>query len=192
MMHAGETSITLRRWHREIEKAVEESAIPYTIIQPNTFMQSLLMNAETVKSANALFMPQGGGKVSMVDVRDIAAVAVACLTEFGHDGKKYTITGREALSNYEIAEKLTTVLGRKIIYYDVNPEQAKDSMLKMATPSWMVKTLLELFAVCKAGDCAEVSPFVEQILERSPLSFDQFLGENAAAYTPVGEVTGAA
>ena len=89
----------------------------------------------------------------MLDVRDIAAVAVVCLTEIGHEGKKYPITGSEALSNSEIAEKLGNVLGRKIIYYDVDPEQAKDSMLKMGIPSWMVNTLLELFAVCKAGDC---------------------------------------
>lgn len=192
MMKANETSITLRRWHREVEKAVEESAIPYTILQPNTFMQSLLMNVETVKSANALFMPQGGGKVSLVDVRDIAAVAVVCLTESGHDGKKYPITGTEALSNYEIAERLGNVLGRKIIYYDVDPEQAKDSMLKVGMPSWMVNPLLELLAVCKAGDCAEVSPFVEQIAKRNPLSFDQFLRENTAVFSPAGEVTGAA
>jgi len=192
MIQASETSITLRRWHREVEKAVEESAIPYTILQPNTFMQSLLMNAETVKSANALFMPQGSGKVSMVDVRDIAAVAVVCLTEMGHDGKKYSITGREALSDYEIAERLGKVLGREIIYYDVDPDQAKDSMLKMGMPFWMVNTLLELFAVSKAGDCAEVTPFVEQILKRNPLSFDQFLGENATVFSPAREVTGAA
>lgn len=188
MMKASKAAITLRRWHREVEETVEESAIPYTILQPNTFMQSLLMNVETVKSANALFMPQGNGKVSIVDVRDIAAVAVVCLTEIGHEGKKYSITGREALSNSEIAEKLGNVLGRKIIYYDVDPEQAKDSMLKIGMPSWMVTTLLELFAVCKVGDCAEVSPCAEQILKRNPLLVDQFLKENAAAFTPAGEV----
>ena len=192
LMHGNDESITLRRWHSEVERAVEESGIPYTILQPNTFMQSFLMNAETIKSANAFFMPQGEGKVSAVDVRDIAAVATACLTESGHEGKKYTITGGEALSNGELAEKLSNVLGRKITYYDVTPEQARDSMTKAALPGWMVQTLLELFAVSKAGDVAEVSPAIEQILHRKPITFDQFLAENAQAFRPAGEVAGAA
>jgi uncharacterized protein YbjT (DUF2867 family) len=193
LMHASELSITLRQWHCEVEKAIETSGIRYTILQPNTFMQSLLMNAETVKSANALFMPQGDGKVSLVDVRDIAAVAVACLMESGHEGKKYTVTGGEALSNAEIAERLTKLQGRTITYYDVSPEQAGESMTTAGLPAWMVQTLLELFEVCKAGDCAEVSPVIEQILERKPISFDQFLSETADAFRPAtGEVAGAA
>jgi uncharacterized protein YbjT (DUF2867 family) len=61
-MHASELSIMLRQWHCEVEKAIETSGIPYTTLQPNTFMQSLLMNAGSVKSASALFMPQGDGK----------------------------------------------------------------------------------------------------------------------------------
>jgi len=193
LMHASESSITLRQWHRKVEKAVEASGIPYTILQPNTFMQSLLMNSETVKSANALFMPQGDGKVSVVDVRDIAAVAVACLTEPGHEGKKYTVTGDKALSNGEIAQKLTKILGRTITYYDVSPEQARQSMLSAGMPGWMIETLLELFEICKADDCAELSPVVEQILKRKPLTFDEFLAENVAAFQPAaGGVAGAA
>ena len=193
LMHASESSITLRQWHREVEKAVEASGIPYTILQPNTFMQSLLMNADTVKSANALFMPQGDGKVSAVDVRDIAAVAVACLTDSGHEGKKYTVTGCTALSNSEIAETLSEVLGRTITYYDVGVDQARQSMLSAGMPGWMIETLLELFDVCKADGCAEVSPVVEQILKRKPIAFDQFLTENVTAFQPAADgVAGAA
>jgi len=193
LMHASEFSITLRQWHREVEKAVETSGIPYTILQPNTFMQSLLLNAETVKSANALFIPQGDGKVSLVDVRDIAAVAIACLTEPGHEGQKYIVTGGTALPNNEIAEKLTNLLGRTITYYDVSPEQARESMTSAGMPAWMVQTLIELFEVSKAGDCAEVSPVIEQILKRKPILFDQFLSENAGAFRPAtGDVAGAA
>jgi uncharacterized protein YbjT (DUF2867 family) len=193
LMHASEFSITLRQWHREVEKAVEQCGIPYTILQPNTFMQSLLMNAETVKAANALFIPQGDGKVSAVDVRDIAAVAVACLTESGHEGKRYTVTGDKAFSNAELAGKLTKVLGRTITYYDVSLEQARESMTSAGMPAWMVQTLLELFEVSKAGDCAEVSSNVEQILKRKPITFEQFLNENADAFRPAtGGVAGAA
>lgn len=92
-MGASENAITIGRWHYAVERAIEASGIPYTILQPNTFMQSYFMNAETIKTANAFYMPQGDGKVSLVDVRDIAAVAVACLTDGGHRGKNMCSPG---------------------------------------------------------------------------------------------------
>jgi uncharacterized protein YbjT (DUF2867 family) len=189
---ASEDSITMGRWHREVEKAVEGSGIPYTILKPNTFMQSYFMQAETIKQTDAFYMPQGSGKVSLIDVRDIAAAAVKCLTEPGHEGKTYSLTGGEALSNDEIALKLTAALGRKISYQDVTPGQAHDLMAKAGVPEWMVNSLLELFAVCKAGYAAEVSPAVETILTRKPITFGQFVGENVEVFRANREVAGIA
>jgi uncharacterized protein YbjT (DUF2867 family) len=191
-MGASENAITIGRLHREVEKAIEGSGIPYTILQPNTFMQSYLVNADTIKSTSAFYMPQGDGKVSLVDVRDIAAIAVACLTEAGHQGKKYVITGEEALSNVHIAEKLTHALAKKTTYVDVTPEQAKEAMAKSGVSPWMIQCLLELFAISKAGYVAEVSPVVKQVLKRDPISFDQFLEENDAAFRADHEIAGVA
>ena len=170
--------ITLGRWHAQVEKALERSGIPYTILQPNTFMQSYFMHAPSIKAQSAFYLPQGDGKVSVVDVRDIAAVAVVALTESGHEGRKYTITGGEALSNYEIAEMLSKALGRKISYVDVTEEKARDSMRGQGMPDWFVNALLELLQISRAGDVAKVSPVVEQILKRKPISFDQFLSDH--------------
>jgi uncharacterized protein YbjT (DUF2867 family) len=177
-MGASETAITMGRWHREVEKALEASGITFTILQPNTFMQSYLMNVESIKQRSAFYLPQGDGRVSLVDVRDIAAVAVACLTEDGHQGKKYVLTGGEALSNAEIAQKVTEVLGTQICYRDVSPKQAENSMTSSGMPRWMVQCFLELFEISKAGYVAEISPIVEQVLKRKPISFDQFLRDN--------------
>ena len=191
-MGASDKAITIGRWHREVEKAIEASGIPYTILQPNTFMQSYLMNADAIKSSSAFYLPQGNGKVSLVDVRDIAAVAVACLLEGGHQSKKYVITGGEALSNVQIAEKLTNGLGKTITYVDVTAEEAKESMAKSGMSSWMIRSLLELFAISKAGDVAEISPVVKQVLKRDPISFDQFLQENIATFRPDRQTAGVA
>lgn len=191
-MGASDTAISIGRWHREVEKTVENSGIPYTILQPNTFMQSYFMQAESIQRSNAFYMPQGEGKVSLVDVRDIAAVAVACLCAKGHEGEKHVLTGPEALSNGEIAQKLTSALGRKITYYDVTPDQAQESMAKAGMPAWQIQTLLELFEVSKRGWVAEVSPAVEEILKRKPISFDHFLAQNISAFRPDREVAGVA
>ena len=178
---ASAAGITLGRWHRQVEQAVENSGIPYTILQPNTFMQSYLMHAQSIRASNVFYLPQGEGKVSLVDVRDIAAAATACLTEPGHAGKTYVITGGEALSNAEIARRMGTLLGRKITYCDLTARKAEESMTAAMFPVWMIRSLLELFEWCKGGHAEGVSNAVEQLLARKPLCFDQFLSENTAA-----------
>src|SRR5262249_45232104 len=78
---ASEQASTMQRWHRAVEEAVEASGIANTILRPNTFMQGYL-DAESIKRDGAFYMPVGDAKISLVDVRDIAAMAVACLTDF--------------------------------------------------------------------------------------------------------------
>jgi uncharacterized protein YbjT (DUF2867 family) len=73
----------------------------------------------------------GSAKVSYIDLRDIAAVAVTVLSKPGHEGKKYVLTGPEALSNSDIAAKFSIALSKKVQYFDVTPEQAEESMRTM-------------------------------------------------------------
>ena len=114
-------------------------------------MQSYVMNADTIKRDQTLFMPMGNGKIGLIDVRDIAAVAVACLTEPCHEGKKYVLTGPEALSNFDVAEKLSDALGKRVVYADVSPLQSEEAMKKAGMPAWQIRVLLELFQICKDG-----------------------------------------
>jgi len=74
----------------------------------------VIYSSPTINTQNAFYGVQGDGKVSHIDIRDIAAVAVKALTEDGHEGKAYTLTGREALSNARCAEILSEEIGREI------------------------------------------------------------------------------
>ncbi len=68
---------TIGRIHREEEKIIEESGIPYTFLRPSFFMQNFVKNlGHNIKTQNAFYLPAGDGKLSFVDVRDIAAVAI--------------------------------------------------------------------------------------------------------------------
>jgi uncharacterized protein YbjT (DUF2867 family) len=74
--------------------------IPFTFLCPNFFMQNFV-NFYLCKNQSSIYLPAGDGKVSVVDVRDIAAVAVQALTNNKndiHSGKAYTITGPESIS----------------------------------------------------------------------------------------------
>jgi uncharacterized protein YbjT (DUF2867 family) len=183
---AGPDGITMARWHWEVERAVEDSGIPFTILQPNTFMQSYFSHAPSIAASNTFYLPQGSASVSLVDVRDIAAVAAACLTEDGHEGKHYIVTGAKALSNDEIADELSSLLGRTITYTDVPPERMRRSLEGAGVPGWMTAALLELFALCKAGYAAGIFPTVASVAHRAPIPFERFLWDHAAAFGAEG------
>src|SRR6476661_2017303 len=113
-----EPGITIGRLHRQEEKIIEESGIPYTFLRPGAFMQNFVnFFGQTIKNESAFYLPTRDGKVSFVDVRDIAAVATEILLTKSdgsqqHKNKAYDITGHEALSYSQVAEILSKVIGR--------------------------------------------------------------------------------
>lgn len=174
--------ITMGKWHGEVERAIEDSHLRWTFVQPASFFQNYPGYADTIKSQNAFYLPLGDGKVSLVDARDIAAVAVAALAQDGHAGKRYAVTGGESLSNTDIAAIFSDVLGREIKYVDVPEITANEQMKKAGTPDWMVKLVAELAAVGKAGYLAELVPTVRQVTGEKPRTFRAFVEENKAAF----------
>jgi uncharacterized protein YbjT (DUF2867 family) len=86
------------RQHAQIEDQLISSGLPYTILRPQSFMQNTLTAARTVASEGRIYQPFKDGKLGMIDVRDIGEVAAKVLTEEGHEGKTYTLTGPAAIS----------------------------------------------------------------------------------------------
>ncbi len=179
----AQPGIALSKWHEEMENAIASSGIPFTFLRPNGFMQNFVnAMAETIKSENAFYLNAGEGKVSFVDTRDIASVAVAALTTSGHEGQSYIITGSEALSHAQSASILSQVLGRTINYVDVPDDAVRQGMQGAGMPDPIVNALLELYASYKAGQAATVSPTVEQVTGKKPISFEQFAKDYAEVW----------
>lgn len=171
-------AITLGRWHRMAEKALEESGIPYTIVRPNAFMQNYInFTGNTIKDQNAFYFAHGEGKTAIIDVRDVAAVIVTALTEDGHESKAYDLTGPEALSNYEVAEILSKITGRTIKYVDIPGEAARQGMIDVGMPEVISEAIVELGDVIKAGYTSAISDTVQQVIGRPPISFEKFVAD---------------
>ena len=176
-----DSPVRFLRWHAEVERRVRELGIGYTFLRPNLFFQGLLAFAGTIATASRFFAPIGGARVSAVDVRDIAAVAAVTLTEPGHNGQSYTITGPAAITHDEIAAALTAGLGREISFVDVSPAEFAES-LRDVLPAWQVDGLLKDYAHYTRGEAAEVCPTVAEITGRQPLGIEQFARDDAAAF----------
>ena len=171
------------REHRLAEKLIIHSGVPYTFLRPNGFMQNYITNfSQSIQQQSAFYLSQGESKFSMVDVRDIAAVAVKALTQPGHGNKAYTITGPEALNNTQVAEKISKVAGKKVSYVAISDDDMRNAMQQQGTPPTIVEGLVDLMHYYIAGKAEEVSPDVERVLGRKPISFDQFARDNAVAF----------
>src|SRR5947209_3379710 len=108
--------------------------------------------------------------------------ASTVLTSAGHEGKIYPITGPEALSMAEVAEKFSVATGKRIRYVNVAPEEAKKAQLAAGVPPYTADALAELFAERRKGKEAQVSPVIQTIFGWRATSFDEFAMRNAAIF----------
>lgn len=162
-----------------IEMLVDESGIPRTFIQPNWFMQNFVTwDLEEILEREAVIAPAEEAKTSFVDTRDIAAVATAALTEKGHMGKTYVVTGPEALTHGQIAESISRHSGRNIKYESVSENEYRESLREFVPPH-MVEMLIEIYRSLRAETNAPVTDDVMRVLGRLPVSFEQFSIEHA-------------
>jgi uncharacterized protein YbjT (DUF2867 family) len=172
----------LLRLHAETDDLLRSSGIPFTILQPNSFHQNMLSSANTIKAQGVFYLPLKDASQSTVDIRDISAVAARILTTFGHEGKTYVITGPEALTYQQVAEKLSSLLDRKIQYVDVPISAAADGMRKSGMPDWNVRVVSELLAYFATGAATTVTDSVPSLLSRPATSFEQFVKDYRAAF----------
>lgn len=127
--------------------------------------------------------------MSAVDVRDIAAVPAAALTEpgHGHEGETHTITGPAAITHGEIARALGEATGRDVAFVDVPPEAFRAS-LEGVLPAWQLDGLVEDYAHYARGEAADVPPTVAEITGRQPRDLARFARDHADRFAP--EVSG--
>ena len=169
------------RYHAAVEQHVRDLGIPYTFLRPNLFFQGLLAFAGTISSQGRFYAPIGDATISAIDVRDIADVAAVTLTEAGHEGATYTLTGPASITHTQIAAALTAALGRDVTFVDVPPQAFADS-LRGILPPWQVEGLLEDYAHYRRGEAASVSSAVAEITGRPPRDIQQFARDYAPAF----------
>ncbi|GAA5175445.1 NAD(P)H-binding protein [Niveibacterium umoris] len=174
--------ISLGRWHGESERELEASGIAWTHLQPHLFMQFFHNHAASIRDQGVFYAPLADAAVSMVDVRDIAAAAVVALTEPGHEGQRYAITGPAAVSFAEAAATLSAALGKPVQYVAVTPDQAREAMLGGGMPEWLATDLANMFGFFATGQAAFVSPAVEHLTGKPGHSFADFVRDNLVAF----------
>jgi uncharacterized protein YbjT (DUF2867 family) len=169
--------------HHKIEKLIQELGVRYTFLRASFFMQNLsTTQAAEIRECSEIGLPVGKAKTSFVDVRDIADVAVCALTEDGHENKKYTLTGMEALDYDQVATKLSRTLGRPIRYTNPSVVRFIGRQLRAGHQWGYTLVVAALYTITRLGNAKEITRDIETILRRSPITFDQFVQDYSACW----------
>ncbi len=166
----------------QTDAELEASGLSYTILRPHFFMQNTLMAAQSVRSDGLVYMPFKESRIGMIDVRDIAEVAVKALTEDGHQGKTYTLTGPASISFHEVAAGLSTAVGKDVQYVDVPPEAAREAFLGMGLPEFVADGYLELFKDFTEGAGDYTTEDFVQVMGHPPRSYETFARDFAQMF----------
>jgi nucleoside-diphosphate-sugar epimerase len=137
--------------------------------------------APTIKREGAFYSASSDARISHVDVRDIAAVAVNVLTEPRHQGKAYTLSGPEALTYDDMANELSQVLGRAISHINLPAADLRAGMLAEGMPEALADRMLDLERYFRENRAGLITDDVRQVTGREPRRFSEFVRETAAA-----------
>ena len=170
------------RMHGEIEQKLEASGMAFTHLRAGEFMQSYFRQVPAIVGRGMLALPMEDARIASIDTCDVAEVAAIILTSTGHEGKIYPLTGPEALSMAEVAERLSVVTGKTIRYVNIPPEEAKQANLARGVPPYNAEALFELFAERRRGKESQVSTVIPEVFGFQPTSFEQFAQRHAAIF----------
>jgi uncharacterized protein YbjT (DUF2867 family) len=182
--HAGFDPVpAMGRWHRDREEAVRASGIPATILRCGGFMTNALDWAQSIREDGYVFDATGPGKVAPIAPADLAAVAARALTEDGHTGQIYTLTGSQAFTTAEMVEILAAALGRDIqVRTAATSEEAVKARFPQGAPPALAAALIETIQVARADTTGFRTDTVARLLGRDPMTFRHWCDHNAAAF----------
>ena len=161
--------------HGKGDHQLAQSGLGYVLIRPQWFNQNFL----TYCPGGVIRVPAGDALLPFVDVRDIAAVTIKALTDPGHDGRTYILTGPEALNHTEVAAILSEATGKHFVYEDVPPETYRRGLLDEGASEHYADLIIKLFALVRSRGEGEIHEDIERVLGRPAISFHQFARDNA-------------
>lgn len=174
---AEDATFTLGRDHHDTEAAIRASGMEHTFLRDNFYLDVLPLFAD---HEGVIRGPAGEGRVAAVARADVAAVAAAVLRDpAAHAGAAYELSGPEALTMTEVAERAGRVLGRDLRFVDETVEEAWESRRAAYPdePDWQLEAWVSTYTAIADGSCAQVTDAVERVTGRPARTLEQTLGQ---------------
>ena len=174
---APDCSFTFGRDHWHTEELIKGSGLRFTMLRDNLYLDFLPL---MVGADGVIRGPAADGRVAAVARDDIADVAAAVLLADGdrHDGRSYDLTGPEALTMAEVAQRLSELAGRTISYHPETLEEAYASRASYGAPDWEVDGWVTTYVAIANGELEAVGGDVAAVAGHPPMGLDDFLRRN--------------
>jgi uncharacterized protein YbjT (DUF2867 family) len=177
--------IRLYAEEQKAENFLDRSGIAWTRIHPTTYSDNFYKfygASQSIPAGGSFSLAFGDARVQFIDARDVAAAAVKCLLDpKPHTGKSYILTGY-LMTMAEAAAVFTQVLGKPVRYVKADGQLAKQEWEKMGCPEWLVEALTTVNELLRSETYIQHSPDLENLLQRRPLSFRQFVEHHKARF----------
>ncbi len=165
--------------HHWIEKAIISSKIPYTFIRPSFFMQNLIEpHGDDIRKYNQLIIPAGKSKTNFIDADDIGEIIAHVMLDEQHLYKKYDITGCEAITYSQVAQIMSHILNRPIVYTKPSLIKFYRHMRRSGHPKMKVIVMVLLYLSTRLGMAKAYAPDAEMLLGRKAHSMAEFIEAN--------------
>ncbi|WP_316839262.1 NAD(P)H-binding protein [Pedobacter gandavensis] len=176
--------VEVSQWHGKIDDYLSQNIAEYCCLRPHSFMQNWERNTFTIRYFGKIYGALGNAQRNYIDCRDVATVAVNCLLAHAElKERSVVLAGPQAISNVEMAAKLSRVTGREIEYVDISPEELYSQLINKAKlPKWLATHLVELDDLAISIPEPEQDTITNLILRR-PRIMDEYLQENRRLFT---------
>jgi uncharacterized protein YbjT (DUF2867 family) len=169
-----------QRHPSDLEDAVTQSGLEWTMLRPGNFNSNALQWADSVRTDRVAAAPFGDIKLPAVDPVDIAEVAAVALRGPGHAGNIYTLTGPAPISPRQQVAAIGDALGESVRFVEQSRAEARNQMLRFM-PEPVVEATLDILGTPSPAEQL-VCPDVERLLGRSPRRFADWAEQHIAAF----------
>ena len=176
----GDLGNAVARYHILSESAVRRSGLPWTFLQPNSFMSNTFDWIPQLRAGDIVSAPFAKVRVATIDPDDVGAAAAAARTSSEHEGRAYRLSGPEALLPEDRLAALGRVLARDLHLQPLSNEEAR-AELRRTMPLPYVKAFMSFFAHGQLDE-SQVLPTFEDVTGRPPRSFEAWAEEHARAF----------
>jgi uncharacterized protein YbjT (DUF2867 family) len=168
--------------HQQTIDRLEREGFDYTVLKPSFFAQNFKnYEWENITQRGVTFVVAGKGKAGFIDVDDIANVAAEVLTTEGHTKQSYALTGPELLSYYEVAEILTEVTGKRIVYPEPSEGDFRQALQAGGAPDFIASYMLNVYKLISEGHVSYLTDDVEKLTGKKPTSLKTVLAADFAS-----------
>jgi uncharacterized protein YbjT (DUF2867 family) len=170
--------------HKDIEEHLEKSGLAWTHLRPTGFMQEYLREAPSIINDGAFYLPLGDVRLNPVDLVDVGRVAFLLLGDGGHEGEQIPVTGPEALTMAEIADRISRATGSKVRYVPISPDVRRQALIAHGIPAEFADALdKQVEERLKGGIESQVDLSAHRLFNVKPTNFLEFAQRNAEAFS---------